>query len=1011
MGIDVLDSTHFVMTYNNGGGDDYAVVGSIASGVITFGTPLDLGAGYGSDVLVAALSSSAFVTLSQNSSASYISRYCTVSGTTVTNVTNNTPYSGGGAGATPAVGAILALSSSSWVVVSFNGYATIYSYSGGSISGGTSAGPISTNTPPVVAKVSSSSFVVAWINSSKVLNTNVCTFSGSTITTGTSTNNTNAITQISGQFRPQVVMTSATNFYWVALQGSTANQIVSVNGTIASGVVTTSANVNTTISGISNNVIGAYLFGSNAVISYTDNTNVYLSMVTFSSVWTKALSDSAAITDTLSKSGTKALTQTLTISDIFQRATTKLFAQTATLTDALMKTSGHIISELSKMFTGWGDALTFNGSSQYVTASDANLPLGNSPRTLSGWFNLSSIPGAQGVIVAYGNESKDNANALSIGNTPNLIFFGWADDFGYNFTPTVGAWYHAVGTFDGTTATMYLNGASVATASKPSWNTTSNVLRIGNDVGGYGWYFPGSLDEIRIWNRCLSATEVANLYSENAVPRNGLVSEWLFNEGTGSTAYDTSGNGNNGTLVNSPTWVTSTIPTLTSPYWNGFQSAKVKVQTFLESIKMFAGWGNALSFNGTNQYATVGNMGSVPSGTISYWVSFVGSSGSHPNPLTTDNGSVNAAFRFEEDTNAFYSYDGSNIGYYFNGSLPTGVWQHIVLTWNASTVQQIQYLNGVQVNSIGSLGTYSGNIANLTFGVGFAARYFPGSMDEVRIWNRPLSATEISNLYNQNTVPTNGLIGEWLFNEGTGSTAYDTSGMGFNATLTNSPTWVTSTIPPLANAYQTGMLRSVVKAVADSVALADTFIRTTSRFLFDSTTLSDAFGKLQSRLLSELTTLTDYFSTLRVKLQSLAETIVVTDRFTRFLNRIYVESTALSDLLSRFILRAFVEATFISDATSRIFNRVFNQAITIADSISIGRLLVRAFSELTVISDLFRRVGAYSRTFYESSVFSDIIKKVLDGSSTIWTKRVKPALPTWLTRTKPTSTWTPRIKP
>ena len=56
-------------------------------------------------------------------------------------------------------------------------------------------------------------------------------------------------------------------------------------------------------------------------------------------------------------------------------------------------------------------------------------------------------------------------------------------------------------------------------------------------------------DQLRIWNRAITDTEMQNSYFSNAVPRTGLVGEWLFNETTGLVALDSSGNGNNGTIT------------------------------------------------------------------------------------------------------------------------------------------------------------------------------------------------------------------------------------------------------------------------------------------------------------------------------------------------------------------------------------------------------------------------------------------------------------------------------
>ena len=92
-------------------------------------------------------------------------------------------------------------------------------------------------------------------------------------------------------------------------------------------------------------------------------------------------------------------------------------------------------------------------------------------------------------------------------------------------------------------------------------------VRIGRRHDTYAQpYFPGTIDEARIYNRALSATEILALYKKGATQiggneklkiTDGLVGYWPFNgtdmnwtSGTAGTAYDRSGRGNDGTLTN-----------------------------------------------------------------------------------------------------------------------------------------------------------------------------------------------------------------------------------------------------------------------------------------------------------------------------------------------------------------------------------------------------------------------------------------------------------------------------
>ncbi|HYK50479.1 MAG TPA: LamG domain-containing protein, partial [Terriglobales bacterium] len=73
---------------------------------------------------------------------------------------------------------------------------------------------------------------------------------------------------------------------------------------------------------------------------------------------------------------------------------------------------------------------------------------------------------------------------------------------------TTNTWTHFAGTYDGMTLRLYVNGTQVASRAQTGPIAIStNALQIGGD-SIYGQYFPGKIDEIRIYNRALSATEI-----------------------------------------------------------------------------------------------------------------------------------------------------------------------------------------------------------------------------------------------------------------------------------------------------------------------------------------------------------------------------------------------------------------------------------------------------------------------------------------------------------------------
>jgi hypothetical protein len=110
-------------------------------------------------------------------------------------------------------------------------------------------------------------------------------------------------------------------------------------------------------------------------------------------------------------------------------------------------------------------------------------------------------------------------------------------------------WYDLALTWDGSTVLLYVNGiASGTTGNNPNVNQYAGV-HIGDASGSSGMNGGASLKNARVWTRCLSATEILKLYTTGQYDATSLWSEWKLNEGAGTTAYDTSGNGNNGTIT------------------------------------------------------------------------------------------------------------------------------------------------------------------------------------------------------------------------------------------------------------------------------------------------------------------------------------------------------------------------------------------------------------------------------------------------------------------------------
>lgn len=142
--------------------------------------------------------------------------------------------------------------------------------------------------------------------------------------------------------------------------------------------------------------------------------------------------------------------------------------------------------------------------------------------------------------------------------TKNLAFLVFVDGLFYGGLASLDIdlthWHHYVGTYDGATIRLYVDGVLVASEAKTGMiGVDTGSMFFGLD-DGLARFFAGSMDEVRIYNRALSAAEVVEHYQNVFTNEAGLAGHWAFSEGTGTSAADSSGSGNTGALINGPTW-------------------------------------------------------------------------------------------------------------------------------------------------------------------------------------------------------------------------------------------------------------------------------------------------------------------------------------------------------------------------------------------------------------------------------------------------------------------------
>lgn len=219
-----------------------------------------------------------------------------------------------------------------------------------------------------------------------------------------------------------------------------------------------------------------------------------------------------------------------------------------------------------------GQALQFPGTDSLVTVP-SDPALNAWPITIMAWINTTQFTGAYPAMISkyLGGQACGYALALDNGRfTP--WYYVDANNHVEELTGAQldglfvadGIWHHLAYAVGETNAQIYIDGTLMRDLhwiGTPGAVTTALPLLFGRYDGGSGLPFAGQLDEVSLWSRALSETEIrAHMHHVLQGSETNLLGYWRFDESGVAAAADTSGQSRDGTLSGSVSRMDSTAP-------------------------------------------------------------------------------------------------------------------------------------------------------------------------------------------------------------------------------------------------------------------------------------------------------------------------------------------------------------------------------------------------------------------------------------------------------------------
>jgi len=200
----------------------------------------------------------------------------------------------------------------------------------------------------------------------------------------------------------------------------------------------------------------------------------------------------------------------------------------------------------SSTFSSNSYSVDFDGTNDYIDITGASGLFNNATAfSISLWYYADAYGGA----VFGSGDNNNNRIAILPYSSGNNFFFVVRNGSGTQITttsPALNQWVHVAATYNAGNGTLYLTPAGGSTSSLPTSlsSTIGSNLSVGRDPAP-SLYFNGKVDEVAIWNREITSTEVSNIINnKNYV---GVSAMWRLENTADATI---GGSGYNGTMNN-----------------------------------------------------------------------------------------------------------------------------------------------------------------------------------------------------------------------------------------------------------------------------------------------------------------------------------------------------------------------------------------------------------------------------------------------------------------------------